>query len=72
MTTRPVPISCFLMTFKANSIGSTDNAKATSIYKSLKFKSERAVKSLNDNEFLIFFLFIINLWDKELPNKKFK
>ena len=36
-------ISCFLMVFKASSIGSTDNLKSASIYQNLKFKSKRAV-----------------------------
>ena len=62
-------ISCFLLTFKSDSIGSTDNLKALSIYKNLKFKSERAVKSLNDSEFIKCCLFIINLWNNETPNK---
>ena len=63
-------ISCFLMVFKASSIGSTDNLKSASIYKNLKFKSKRAVKSLNDSEFLKCCLFTMNLWDKELPTKE--
>ena len=63
-------ISCFLMVFKASSIGSTDNLKSASIYQNLKFKSKRAVKSLNDSEFLKCCLFIMNLWDKESPTKE--
>ena len=63
-------ISCFLITFKADSMGSSDNSKTYSIYKNLKFKSERAVQSLNDYEFIKCCLFIINLWDKETPDKK--
>ena len=63
-------ISCFLMVFKASSIGSTDNLKSASIYKNLKFKSKRAVKSLNDSEFLKCCLFTINLWDQEIPTKE--
>ena len=63
-------ISCFLMVFKASSIGSTDNLKSASIYQNLKFKSKRAVKSLNDSEFLKCCLFTMNLWDNELPTKE--
>ena len=63
-------ISCFLMTFKASSIGSTDNLKSASIYQNLKYKSKRAVKSLNDSEFLKCCLFTINLWNQELPTEE--
>ena len=63
-------ISCFLMVFKASSIGSTDNLKSASIYQNLKYKSKRAVKSLNDSEFLKCCLFIMNLWDDELPTEE--
>ena len=63
-------ISCFLMVFKASSIGSTDNLKSASIYQNLKYKSKRAVKSLNDSEFLKCCLFIMNLWDNELPTEE--
>ena len=62
-------ISCFLMTFKASSIGSEDNEKSMSIYKNLKMKSKRAVQSLDDAEFIKCCLFIINLWDKESPDE---
>ena len=54
-------ISCFLMIFKDSSIGSTDNLKSASIYQNLKYKSKRAVKSLNDSEFLKCCLFTIGL-----------
>ena len=62
-------ISCFLITFKASSIGSEDNAKSISIYRNLKLKSKRAVKSLNDAEFIECCLFVLNLWDKEEPTE---
>ena len=62
-------ISCFLMVFKNGSIGSIDNLKSNLIYKNLKFKSKRAVKSLNDSEFLKCCLFIMNLWDEEKPTE---